>query len=548
MNKFWRHYGVGIVIICVILLWFGTLQYRYLISPDEGRYAEIAREMVQTGDWITPHLNDFKYFEKPALQYWMSALFFKLFGFSDFVARLWPALTGFLAAFFIGLTARGLWNKETGYIATLVLLSMVWWVGNSHFLSLDAGLSAFLAIGLGSFLLAQREEISAEARRNWMLLSWTAIALATLSKGLIGIVIPGATLFLYTLWQWDWRLWGRLHLGKGIVLFLLITAPWFILVSLRNPTFAYFFFIEEHFLRYSTNVSRRAGPWYYFVLPLLVGSLPWLSFLPQTVKQISYKRTATFSPEKFLLLWAIFVFVFFSLSYSKLPSYILPLFPAMALLMARFIQKADAAKLRLHARLLIAPALLLLVGAVIMYFLPAKEIRVVANQQFALWLSAGGIVFLLCAAGAVYYARLGKKWGVILCFTAAGLIAVQIPMLGHRSYGAQHSGYFLAEEIKPHIKADTPLYIVGFYDQTLPYYLQRTLKLVEYFDEFTMGLDLEPEKKITLGQFMIRWQAEPDAVAIMQKNRYDDLQAQGMRMKIIARTDNELAVAHYETD
>ena len=547
MRVFGGRYGEWFVILCIAILWFGTLHYRHLISPDEGRYAEIAREMAQGGDWITPHLNGLKYFEKPALQYWCSAFFFRIMGLSEFAARLWPALTGFLAAFFIGFVACRIWNKETGKIATLVLISCMWWIGNGHFLTLDMGLSAFLAISMGSFLIAQRVGATDREVCLWMLVSWGAAALAALSKGLIGIIIPGATLVLYSVWQWDWRLWTKLHLGKGMLLFFTITAPWFILVSWKNPGFAHFFFIEEHFLRYATDTSGREGPIYYFVFVLLGGLVPWLSFLPQALKQISYQRTAQFSPEKFLLTWTVFIFVFFSLSQSKLPSYILPLFPAVALLIARFLQSANAQVLRLHAWLLILPALILWLAAWVMYLLPANMDRMLVNQSFSPWLFIGGVVFMLCALGAICCIKRTKKWGMLLYFASAGLLALQIPVLGHQSYSSQLSGYFLSEKIKPYLQPEMPIYIVGFYDQTLPFYLQRTIKLVDYRDEFTMGLNLEPENKISLAQFIARWKNEKNAIAIMERHQYQQLHTQGMPMKVIAVADNELAVAHHET-
>lgn len=542
-----KRYGEIIVIFCLALLWFGTLQYRYLITPDEGRYAEIAREIVQYGDWLTPHLNGLRYFEKPPLQYWMSAFFFKILGFSDFTARLWPALTGFLAALYMGFVASRLWNKATGQIATCVLMSCVWWVGNGHFLTLDMGLSACLAFSMGSFLLAQRQGVDSKDSCRWMCLAWIGVALAVLSKGLIGIVIPSASVILYSLWQQDRGIWRRLHLVKGGMLFLAITAPWFIAVSIKNPGFAYFFFIEEHFARYATNISHREGAIYYFVLPLLLGIMPWLSFLPQAVSRISYQRTSQFSAEKFLLVWVSFIFLFFSLSSSKLPSYILPLFPALALLIARFLQEVDSAALRLHAWLLCLPAALLLIGSVTLYLLPAQPSRMAANQLFAVWLLAGGVVCMVCAAGAIWATRWHAKGRVLAWFVLAGLVAFQIPMLGHRVYGAQHTGYFLAEKIKPYLQVATPIYIVDYYDQTLPFYLRRTLKLVHYQDEFSLGLKLDPIHQIVIEQFMTRWKNTPDALAIMQKPQYEQFLKHGLSMRVIAEIEDIVAVKHDET-
>ncbi|MGH8541200.1 MAG: ArnT family glycosyltransferase, partial [Stenotrophobium sp.] len=136
-------------------LWFGTLGQRDLAGTDEGRYSEIAREMAQTGDYVTPRLDGLKYFEKPALQYWMTALSFKAFGESEFVARLWPGLCGFLSVLMVWFTARRLWGNEVARYAAMATVSMVWMQGVSHVVTVDMSVSFFLTVAICGFLLAQ---------------------------------------------------------------------------------------------------------------------------------------------------------------------------------------------------------------------------------------------------------------------------------------------------------------------------------------------------------------------------------------------------------
>lgn len=257
--------------------WFALLGYRDLIEPDEGRYAEISREMVSTGDWLTPRLNGFKYFEKPALQYWATAAGFELFGIGNTTARLWPALTGFFCALFIWFAGRRLYGPEAGFGALIITLNYPLYVAMGHILTLDMAVSAFMVLGVTSLALAQTLRDQPRRLRNWMLLSWAACGLAVLSKGLIGLVLPGGAVICYSIWQRDWSLWKHLHLGKGLLLFLAITAPWFIAVSLKNPEFAPFFFIHEHFARFTSNVHQRQGAPWFFVPLLLGGTLPWLA-------------------------------------------------------------------------------------------------------------------------------------------------------------------------------------------------------------------------------------------------------------------------------
>ena len=296
-------------------IWLAALAGRSLIGPDEGRYATLSLGMLHSGDWITPRLNGLLYFEKPPLQYWGGALSLWLFGVNEFAARLWPGLAGLATVFLVGFTARRLWGVRTGWHALMVCGSTTWIVANSHFLTLDAGLAAALTLTLCGVLIAQHPDSSQRSQARWMLAAWAGVGLAVLSKGLIGVVIPGAVLVLHSLWRLDFSVWRRMHWLAGGALLLCITLPWFALVSARNPDFAWFFFIHEHFQRYLTTVHRRTGAWWYFVPILLVGMLPWTSALPWLLRA----RRSDFATS-LLLVWSVFVFVFFSASGSKLPS------------------------------------------------------------------------------------------------------------------------------------------------------------------------------------------------------------------------------------
>jgi len=147
-------------------IWFSNLEYRKLINPDEGRYAEIPREMVASGDWTTPRLNDIKYFEKPALQYWATAMAYTLFGEHQWTARLWSALTGLLGVLMTFYTGRRLFGEETGWNAALVLGSSLLWVLIAHVNTLDMGVAFFLSAAVCAFLLAQDDAADARARRR----------------------------------------------------------------------------------------------------------------------------------------------------------------------------------------------------------------------------------------------------------------------------------------------------------------------------------------------------------------------------------------------
>src|SRR5437879_11993205 len=199
------------------LAWFCNLGYRHLVKPDEGRYAEIPREMVVSGDWLTPRLNGYKYFEKPPLQYWMTAAAFTAFGQNEWTARLWPGITGFLGVLLVFWAGKRLFGPPVGLYAAAVAASSAIYASVGHFLTLDMALSVFMSASVFAFAVAQSDPAGDAERRRWMLLAWAAAALAVLSKGLVGIVLPAGAVALYVLIERDWKLLGRLPLGGGLL-------------------------------------------------------------------------------------------------------------------------------------------------------------------------------------------------------------------------------------------------------------------------------------------------------------------------------------------
>lgn len=337
-----------LLVVALAIVWFAPLGLRHLIPSDEGRYAEMAREMFVTGDWITPRYNGYKYFEKPPLQTWLNALTFAWFGIGEWQARLYTAVASFAGILLVGYTGARLFNPLSGFLAAVVLASAPYWNLMGHFNALDMGLAFWMALSLCSLLLAQRPGLRPAAARGWMWACWAAMAFAVLSKGLVGLILPGAVLVLYTLIARDWALWKRLYLVSGLVIFFAIVTPWFVLVQQRNPEFFNFFFIVQQFRRYLTPEQNRPGPLYYFVPVLLVGFLPWLSVAWQSIRHALRmpRQPNGFSPMLVLLIWSAFIFLFFSASHSKLISYVLPVAPALALIIGAYLPLMSADRFR----------------------------------------------------------------------------------------------------------------------------------------------------------------------------------------------------------
>lgn len=517
-------------------VWFGSLDHRRLIKPDEGRYAEIAREMATGGDWITPRLNGIKYFEKPPLQYWATAAAFKAFGEHDWTARIWPAVTSYLGILLAWFTARRLFGPEAGWLAAAALASCLFYLVIGHFNTLDMGLCFFLQAAISSFLLAQRDDASSTECRNWMLMAWASAALAILSKGLISLVLPGATLVSYSLLTRDFSAWRKLHVLPGAALFLAIAAPWHVLASLQTPEFARFYFIHEHFERFLTKVHGRVEPWWYFVPMLFAAALPW-STLACHALVVRWKDPGeTGRALRLLGIWCAFTLVFFSASGSKLPSYILPILPAFALIVGTFLTRISAGAMAVHAGVTVALAAVALALAHRVTDRADADTPLLLLQAYEKMLVGAAAIWLLGGVIAVAFAHRKRIREAALSLAIGSFAMGTLAMLGHENLSPSNSAWLIARQVKPMLAPHTPFYAVRYFEHTLPYYLQRALTLVDYRDEMDFGLSLEPNLGVpTVAQFELRWRADTDAFAVMTEDVRQELETRGLPMQVVAR-------------
>jgi 4-amino-4-deoxy-L-arabinose transferase-like glycosyltransferase len=551
--------AVWALVAALALLWFVNLDARRLVHPDEGRYAEIAREMAATGDWVTPRLNGLKYFEKPPFQYWATAAAYRVFGVHEWTARLWPALAGFLAVLAIGGAGYALGGITLGTYAGLALAAMLLPAGLAQIVTLDSGLSFFLALGFSGLVVAQRTESSPGIRRAGMWVAWAAMAGATLSKGLIGIVLPGGALVLYSALTRDFAVWRRLHIVSGLALYLALTAPWFVAVARVNDEFLHFFFIHEHFERFLTTEHRRPGPWFYFIPLFLVGVLPWLPVLGYGVRQAWRDGVANargFSWQRFALVFAGFVFVFFSASGSKLPSYILPMFPPLALVVGWLLLRLDGRTLfRLTLPLAVA-SVALLVGLLAAYdrYAPRfADARLPADALLAYggWLKAWAAVAVAGSVAALVALRPGvsgtrHRLSGIALLSLGSVGGLQIAIAGFDAFSPMRSTSAIlrsAQQAAP-FAADAPFYQVEMYDQTLPFYIGRTTRLVAFRDELALGIDAEPAKQIpTTEAWIAEWRGLARGYAVLGPELYARLAAEGVPMRELARDARRVVVS-----
>jgi 4-amino-4-deoxy-L-arabinose transferase-like glycosyltransferase len=497
------------------IAFFQTLGRFPLIEPDEGRYAEIPREMLERCDFITPLLNYVKYFEKPPLHYWLNALFMSIFGRNEFAARFAGALMGLLAVLLTYHVGRKLFGRRSGLLAALILGTCTGFLAQARLNITDMTLTCTLSASLAFFIVAAREDERHKGRYYY--LSYLCAALAVLAKGLIGIVFPGAIIFLYLLLTKRWRLLREMRLATGILLFLLIAAPWFVLVSLRNPEFAHFFFIHEHFERFLTKVHGRYQPFWFFI-PVLIGTmLPWSLFIPAACRGVWRERHgAEGSSRLYLLIWAAFIFLFFSKSDSKLVPYILPVFPALALLMGDALAKildGEFTPLRRHAWLAGGILTILGVGLILYPQLAPKP---------QLSGAAGAVLGLLFLGEGVATLGSARKGNTLALFTSLCLFSYLVGIVGPpvilSGIAEKKSSKELALQVARTASRDAVVASFG-YEQGLPFYAERRVVVVDDRNELDFGSRQGDQSAwfIDLPRFRELWDGATPVFALLRE-------------------------------
>ncbi len=326
-----RPYFDHIIILVLAAVCYGLFFYGLgnigLIGPDEPRYAAVARQMLETGDYITPRLNGAPWFEKPPLMYWLAALGYKIFGFGETGARFPSALGATICVFLVYWCGRRLWDRAIGFLSALVLASSVGFFAFARAASMDMPLTACLTMTLIFFLIGFND--AGSRRRYWFYAFYGALGLGILAKGPVAVLLPALSLggFLLVRGKWDdWKTWHP----KAIWITAAVSLPWFLLCTIVNGReFIQVFLVNHNFQRFATTVHGHQRPFYFFVPVLLLLTFPWTFLL------ISALRRRFSKNDSILLWWAIVPFVFFSMSGSKLPGYILPMVPPIAILLGK---------------------------------------------------------------------------------------------------------------------------------------------------------------------------------------------------------------------
>ena len=462
--------------VCAVIL-FSSLGRAALFEPDEGRNAEKAREILLTNDWITPHEDFLPILDKPIAFYWLVAISFRLFGLSEWAARVPSALAAGGCIVLVYLFARRRWGVREALWSSLVLATSFEYFVFARLVIFDMTLTFFITLALFSFDRL-RDPDPVYSRRGNAILMYASIAIGTLVKGPIALVIPAMVILFYLVFTWHWALLRNLYLLPGIVLYFAIVAPWYVAVNARNPGYLGYFLWEEHVVRYLTPHFSRTKSWYYFFIVLGAGFLPWSILLPIT-GAFSLRRWRD-KEMGFLLLWAILPFVFFSASKAKLPHYILPIFPALALLTGRTV--AHYLKETARRGTWIVYAIWLLPVGFLIYLLAgtfwpailARQVRSSVVENFPAVVAYTVVLILMfgsfilgCRRGVFPFAS-----GSCVC-TAVGL-AIFLVGISHvvATASFRRESKVLAQQTLPLIAPDDRIVFYNSYLEGVPFYLR----------------------------------------------------------------------------
>ncbi|MCR5504313.1 MAG: glycosyltransferase family 39 protein [Elusimicrobiaceae bacterium] len=474
------------ILIAFAVLYFWQLGSYGLMNPDEGRYSEIPREMLESGDFLTLHLNYVSYFEKPPLHYWLTAVSFLIFGQNEFASRFIPALMGFLTILMTWFTARKFEGEDTANFSAIILGTSALFFAISRINITDMTLSFFLTLSLFSFYIFYKEN-----RKRWLYVFYAALAFATLAKGLIGIILPAGVIFWFMVFKRDWSIMKRLFLSPAILLFFLICVPPFYLVCKKNPDFFYFFFIQEHFLRYSTKMHDRYAPFWFFIPIIIGGFFPWLGGL-----FVSYKNYFSKKDENiYLVLWVLIITLFFSASHSKLAPYIIPVYPALAILIAKnLIQLKDTGSskaikaclgfLTFFTIVLVMAAVLILNGII-----PIRKI-----QDVLLYRMPITCLCMLCVVFCImFWAMLNRPKKLFALYSVFAFCFILTALPAIKILGNERSTRVLNKTLVPLLNPQDKVLNFKDYQQDLPFYTKRRVAIAGWTGELYYGREKDKD-------------------------------------------------------
>lgn len=496
--------------LLIFLLTFPLFFYRLgswaFFDADEGRYGAVPREMIVNGDFVTPTLNHIKFFDKPPLLYWGIAGSYRLFGYTEAAARLVPALAALLGVFLAWALGRRMFGERVGKWSAFILATCLMWPILARVVITDMLVSSLLFVALAVWWLGHTEE-NPKRQTAFFLAFWGALALAVLAKGPVTLVLAAGVILSYALFCRQWPALKEMRWLSGLSLFLLISAPWFIAVALRNPEFNYYFWYDQHIARFageSISGADHINGIDYFLKFLPVIFFPWSFFMPAAIlAALPFLRRAEVLSSRrragvFLLCGVGFIFAFFSSSSSKLITYLLPILPFTAILLAAYFDRLLTSrstfgkmKVRVNPQQRVLWAFswilsgLLLVGAAIGWLRGAPR---AFELGASFWNVATLCAVLVLWGFALAFAALRYHVQALLRITAGGFTAMFVTVLFLISAIApQFTTPSLLAYIEPGLTAGAEIDTFPF-TQSVGFYTQERVEILGTPSELEYGV------------------------------------------------------------
>ncbi len=553
-----------LALVCLAIL-FTNLGGAEFFEPDEGRNAEKAREILLLNDWVTPHHNFLPTLDKPMAFFWPVALSFTLFGFSEWAARLPSASAALGCLVLVYQFARRRWGLWQALWSCLVLATSVGFFVFARVVIFDMSLTFFVSLALFSFYSVARAE-EPPRRAFHSVVMYASLGAGTLIKGAVALALPGMVIFSYLLLTRQWPILAHLGIARGALIYLSVVAPWYLWSEARNPGYLHYFLLEEHFSRYATAEFERGKGWYYFTLVTAVGFFPWITLFPKAARDMWRKRSEDMS--RFLALWALLPLIFFSFSKSQLPQYILPIFPALALVTGRFLAESLSGTGADGWRRLLLPwlcvmsiTLYLLLGAAWPNLL-VRDIRLAVSENSVLAALGSGallLIFVICVNG--YRKGLWNGCEAVYLSTATAL-AVFFVVLAQltTAVSMERGSKSLARAAAPFIAPEDRMVFYDTYLAGVPFYLDRrepTWIVQREGKETVMGSTYVAEQRpaaaagqaqvvLSFREFAQRWHRKDLVlrVFVKEKNLRRMTSNLGVAPKILTKFDEYLLVTN----